>query len=112
MEKSGKCRVHLCKLNQEDIRKEIVRTEEIRPSELRYEYDSRCNDISHSNYCEANFMPEDCIEDQLHKAQRKKKGLEDSHLLRECARNPREADKLGESSLRGMLQQSPILCDR
>ena len=92
------------------VREEHDRMIALEPDRVDFESGEVCLDeYSHSTKCQnmMGFLPLPCIQVQIEAARQRKKDLTMIHLLRDCARDPYNAN--GLNNLKGMTQESCIL---
>jgi hypothetical protein len=92
------------------VREEQDRIIALEPDRVDSELGEVCLDgYGHSTKCQnmMGFLSEQCIQVQIEAARQRRKKLTMVHLLRDCARDPYNAN--GLNTLEGMAQESCIL---
>ncbi|KAH7116190.1 hypothetical protein B0J11DRAFT_539414 [Dendryphion nanum] len=107
-DKSNRHRVHIYRLNINEIGEEAKNT--IAISRHPDYWDTYgCCDEWHSDACPAStdYTAEPCIVKRVEVAQLRRNNLETYSLLTDCVRDPQSADEY--ETLKGMAQESPII---
>lgn len=106
-DESDRCRVHIYRLNIDELRKVAEAT--ISLSQDRGLCETYvCDKVWHSDAYEAymEYNREPGIMQQIDAAQQRRNNLDNYYLMRDCAREPQRADRY--DTLKGMAQESPI----
>lgn len=109
MERDGRFPIYITSVDIDKAREEADRIITLGPDRIDSELGEVCLDeYWYSTRCQnmMDFLPELCIQVQIEAARRRKKKLAMVHLLRNCARDPYNAN--GLNTLEGMAQESCI----
>jgi hypothetical protein len=96
-------------INIDQVREEADRTIALEPDDVDAEFDEVCSDENwHSTKCQnmMDVLPLPCIKVQIEAARQRKRKLAMLHLLKDCARDPWNAN--GLRTLEGMAKESCI----
>jgi hypothetical protein len=109
VERDGRFPIHMTSVDIDKAREEADRIIALGPDCVDSELGELCLDgYWHSSRCQnmMDFLLEPCIQVQIEAARQRKKKLAMVHLLRDCARDPCNAN--GLNTLEGMAQESCI----